>query len=495
MLNFPRHVFWAAQALVVVSANCLALHCLENWLAGQPIAYSQRVRLPETQTVAPPGAMGIPIAPNQAGTNPGQLPAVTGFPPVLGGQGSQMSGQFGVLPANPVVTGGSTGNPAQLGQPTFQIGPPISAPAAGDPFQLQQSVIQGGSPNVIMGSQFPTGVTAQPGFQPGMVVGPVLPSNVPQSNLGLNPGAGGMPAQSFGNSAVSNWPNQTWARLQAVQWHRLLERPRFRYTNIFGDPAPGDPGNELSVQDVEVATTINFPNFVYSGLPLRVSPGFVLNLWQGPDMPTTGFDLPSQAYSAYFAFDYLTPINRQAGAELNFTIGVYTDFNHVTSDSIRLTGVGLGWWRINNTTTAKLGIEYLDRVDVKLLPAAGVFFVPSPNLKIDAYFPRPRLAARIPNWGNTEVWAYLGGEYGGGSWTVRRLMGPDVISDRIDINDLRVFTGLEWLGPTNVTGFFEVGYVFDREVVFVEDPFGPDPDPLARLKIEDAFMLRAGISF
>ena len=300
---------------------------------------------------------------------------------------------------------------------------------------------------------------------------------------------------SFGNSANSTWPNQAWARLQTVQWQRLLERPRFRYTNVFGDPGPGDPGNELSVQDIEIATTVNFPNFLYSGLPLRVSPGFVLNLWQGPHQATTGFDLPSRAYSAYFAFDYLTPTNQPLGAELNFTLGVYSDFNHVTSDSLRLTGVGLGWWRLAPQTTAKLGVEYLDRVDIKILPAAGIFITPSPNLKMDLYFPRPRIATRIPNLGNNEVWAYVGGEYGGGSWTVRRLLGPTVISDRVDINDLRIFTGFEWLGPRNVTGFAEIGYVFDRELVFVEDPDGPDPDPLSRLKLEDAFMLRAGFSF
>ena len=101
----------------------------------------------------------------------------------------------------------------------------------------------------------------------------------------------------------------------------------------------------------------------------------------------------------------------------------------------------------------------------------------------------------MPNWANTQVWAYLGAEYGGGSWTVRRLFQDQVISDRVDINDVRIFTGLEWLGPRNVTGFFEIGYVFNRELVYVEDPGGPNPDRLSRLKIEDTMMIRTGISF
>ena len=68
------------------------------------------------------------------------------------------------------------------------------------------------------------------------------------------------------------------------------------------------------------------------------------------------------------------------------------------------------------------------------------------------------------------------------------------IGDRVDMNDLRVFVGLEWLGPRNVTGFAEFGFVFDRELVFLEDPL-PDPDPLRRLKLEDSFMIRAGLAF
>ena len=142
------------------------------------------------------------------------------------------------------------------------------------------------------------------------------------------------------------------------------------------------------------------------------------------------------------------------GAELNLTVGLYTDFNEVTSNSVRWTGLGLAWFRMNNTTTFKLGVEYLDRVKVKMLPAFGFFIYPSPDMKLDLYFPRPKLARRLPNLGNYEVWGYIGGEYGGGSWTIKRIGG---MGDQVDVNDIRAFVGLEWVGPPKSNRLFRSG--------------------------------------
>jgi hypothetical protein len=377
------------------------------------------------------------------------------------------------------------GQPVQVGQPTIQMGPPINAPGGIDPFQTNGSFSTTApgfiQPNTGTGVNFqnppmlqqaPPYIYPAPNSQPLLGPGVSVPPTVPN-------GTG-----SFGNTAVNQWPGQVWSRLQQVQWQRLFERPRFRASYLMGSPTATD-GNELSIVDVELATTVNFPNFVYCGLPLRMSPGFIFHYWEGPNTIDTGFELPPRAYSAYLAFDFITRLDRQIGAELNFTIGVYTDFSHVTSDSIRLTGVGLGWFRLSNSATFKIGVEYLDRVKTKLLPAFGLFLMPSNYTKIDIYFPRPRIAARIPNVGNYEVWGYLGAEYGAGSWTVEFSSG---FGDQVDINDIRVFLGAEWLGPRNVSGFAEIGYVFDRDLVYrARIP--------SNLKLEDTIMFRVGVAF
>jgi len=77
-----------------------------------------------------------------------------------------------------------------------------------------------------------------------------------------------------------------------------------------------------------------------------------------------------------------------------------------------------------------------------------------------------------------DVWWYLGAEYGGGAWTIKREGG---FSDRIDINDVRLSAGFEWGSPKSMEsgirlGFIEAGLVFDREIrysVTPEENFSP----------------------
>jgi hypothetical protein len=49
--------------------------------------------------------------------------------------------------------------------------------------------------------------------------------------------------------------------------------------------------------------------------PLQVSPGFVLNLWDGPKPPATA-DLPAEAYDAYLNFGWQPEITPQVAAIL-----------------------------------------------------------------------------------------------------------------------------------------------------------------------------------
>ncbi len=140
---------------------------------------------------------------------------------------------------------------------------------------------------------------------------------------------------------------------------------------------------------------------------------------------------------------------------------------------------------MNQYTVGKLGVEYLDRVNVKLLPAVGLYMTPNPDMKFDLYFPKSKLAHRIPNFADIEAWAYVGAEYGGGSWAIERRDGT---RDQADINDVRAYVGLEWMGTRRATGFFEVGYAFERELLYRSNA-------LNSLELQDTMMIRSGIAF
>lgn len=287
---------------------------------------------------------------------------------------------------------------------------------------------------------------------------------------------------SFQGTSSSWLPAIDWNRFNEDFVLRLLERPRARQTFLGGRSRD----QQLGMQDIELATTLTWPNFLQTEQPLRISPGFIFHFWNGPNTDDNpGFDLPPRAYSIFISLDHLTNPANMVGLETSFTLGYYSDFNNTSSNGFRYTGRGLFWTRFNEYTVGKIGIEYFDRVKLKMLPAFGVYMVPNPDVKLDLLFPQTKLSHRIPNLNDFEAWAYVGGEYGGGSWVIDRIGG---IGDQVDINDVRAFVGVEWMGPRRVTGFFEGGYVFNREILYRSDRTNV-------LDLSDTFMIRSGFAF
>jgi hypothetical protein len=376
--------------------------------------------------------------------------------------------------------------PVTLGAPNFQ---PLQsqAPAlpAFDPFAAQNAPFP-----VFPRPQQPafTGTPAQNfqlpnNLQPqSLPTGPPSGFNLPQNPTFVQPNQ--WPYQGTGTDWLPSidwtWTNQAWNNFRNNFLPRVLERPRARQTWIHGNG-----GNELSINDVEVATTATWPRFLGGPQPLRISPGFVGHWWRGPDSVVTGVDLPARAYSAYLSFDHTTDPARGFGLDNNLTVGVFSDFDNLSSDSLRLTGKLVGWRRINDYMVGKIGVEYLDRIRLKLLPVFGIYANPNPDMKIDLTFPSSKVSHRVPNFNNFEAWMYVGAEYGGGSWAIDRTAG---FEDQVDINDVRAYIGVEWMGPRRVTGFFDVGYVFERELVY-------RTAPLIDIPIQDSFMIRSGIAF
>jgi len=352
------------------------------------------------------------------------------------------------------------GNVPQLGQPRF------------DPFATNPNAANT-APALVLPQGAPY---QQQGFpqQP-----PVLnPGTWTQPQLQQQPNGFG-----FNPNAQPGWgPGSVFADPAAGPYMRLFQELRLNYTWLYGDPL-NDP-NDLQMHDIELGTTVNFPNFLWSGQPIHVSPGFILHLWDGPGAGVTA-DLPSKAYSAYVNTYYSTNPAAQVGAEVDVTVGVFSDFNTVTTDSVRIFGTGLGFYRLSPTLTLKGGVTYLDRVDLKLLPAGGLFWRPNEDVYFEIYFPRPKLAQRLRVVGNTEIWGYIGGEYGGGSWTVERTSG---VSERVDINDLRGYIGLEFKSlVSSFRGYAEAGYVFERELVYDKSTDG--------IELDDTFMVRGGLIY
>jgi len=404
----------------------------------------------------------------------GQAQPTVRLPSAAGSSGSP----GGVYPPSAAAPAGTLGQtPGAIGS----LGAPNFDPYSFNPGTVPPTLPPGSIPGTAGGTPLPAGVAPPPvagggyssggyGVQPGGPYGPAGPYGT------LPPGAvpGGAPPALYPNG----WNAPTWGGAVTQ-----FLTPRLQYTWITGGNAP----NDLSINDFDFSVAAAFPNFLYSSQPLYVVPSFSLHLWSGPQPPVGG--LPGNAYSAFLDLGWATDPSQPVGGEIGVRTGVFSDFNTLNSDSLRIMGRGLMRIQAAPTTQFRAGVIYLDRNKLKLLPAVGILWTPNSQTRFDFYFPRPKLAQRLTTLGNHDLWWYVGGEYGGGSWTVQ---DPTSGSERIDINDIRIYLGLEWGQPAFLqqgrrTGFVEFGWVTSRELVYVVTP--------RSASIGDGWMIRAGWNY
>ena len=416
--------------LSLMGSLCASLLLIAN------VGWSQRVRLPQTPAINETAFQG---------SVDGLVPVPQTAPPVYGAAPTITSGQ----PFDPYATGqGAAASPPSL------LGAPTATPYGGSATPFWQSP-GCGAPCGPIGGGFPQ---QPPVLFPG----------------GLSPSLPG------------------WPQAQPGPYMRFFQNLRLQYTWLAGKFR----ADQMDTHDVELATTVNFPNFLWSGQPLQVSPVFIFHSWSHPRTNSALFptELSSSVYSAYGTTHWQPMLTPSLGADVDVSVGVFSDFSSVDSrDSIRVFGTAIAVLAVAPTITLKAGINYLDRLDLKLLPAFGVLWTPNPQTRFDIFFPRPKLAQYLTTIGNTDVWWYVNGEYGGGSWAVERslLVGnafvPHTGDPRVDINDVRLGIGLEWTGQSGVRGFLETAYVFDRQIVFAAG----SPD----VSLSDTVMLRGGLAY
>lgn len=345
----------------------------------------------------------------------------------------------------PPVTGGATTGSSP---PPATFGGRVEPAPAWDPYtNPNTSTAPGSTPYYV---QPPAGDAGQPPY--------LFPEGLP---WGSNQGG-----------SVLGQPGGATTRFQ-----RFLDELRSEFTWL----APIGGETEFGMSTLELYSTFALPVFYNTESPLLITPGFAARWLEGPQDPA---DLPPRLYDAYLDAAWKPRVTPWLSGDLGVRVGVYSDFGNVSTDALRLMGRGLGVLRLTPTTQIALGAVYLDRIPVKVLPAGGIIWTPTPDRRYEIVFPNPRLAKRLIDIGTTEWWCYVAGEYGGGRWAVERIGD---VEDDFGYNDIRVIGGLEWTALSGMSGFFEVGYVFDREIIFQNSPFQFDPD--------DTIMVRGGLSF
>jgi hypothetical protein len=374
-----------------------------------------------------------------------------------------------VFPATPpgvAPTFPATPQPSLTPSPTFDpyATPGLGTPPADIPYTPQPAL----TPN--LGAQ---ALTAPPTWGTPYQAPPSVP---PGGNLFEHP------STVQWNRGTYDYQNAdgTVARLQ-----RFMQQISIEHTHLFGN------GNDhqLQVDRTEMDVTFGVPAFYNPDTPILLTPGFAFNWFDGPPS-SAGADLPPRVYDAYLDAAWYPRFSQVLGADLGVRTGMWSDFHAVNSDAFRVMGRGLGVITLTPRMDFLVGVWYINRNRIKLLPAGGIHWRPNPDVDAFLVFPNPKVRKRFVNIGSSQWWYYVAGEYGGGRWSIQRdPMGvAGARDDNFDYNDIRVLGGLEFETASQMHGHIEAGYVFNRELIY-------NSQLPARFDLDDTFMLRAGVEF
>ena len=179
-----------------------------------------------------------------------------------------------------------------------------------------------------------------------------------------DPPSGSLPSSLFGSNSTTRFSDLL----------RFAETPRIQYGWIHD----GNGLQDLSMQEFEFSVVFAFPSFLKTEQPLYVSPTFGLNMFQGAG----GVGLPNQAYSGVLEMQWESDPQERLSFDVGVSVGVHSDFNTFSSDSIRLTGHALFNLGLTEDTTFRGGVYYYDRLELKMLPAIGLIWQPHSEARI-----------------------------------------------------------------------------------------------------------------
>ncbi len=237
----------------------------------------------------------------------------------------------------------------------------------------------------------------------------------------------------------------------------------YRYSSSSLDWIPGG-GDQFGM------FSIAWDHYVKSGIGAGIGTGMGFHFLAGPkqtDMPPRVFDFSIGGQIR----DRMGPL----GFDVAAAVRASSDFEGSARRGVRFPGHAVGFLSTGPEIDMVFGVDYLDRDDVRILPVAGLIWMPTPEMRFEIVFPRPRAVFQLTERHRL----YLSGELGGGTWAVRRVaLGNDLATYR----DLRACIGLECVHKENVRSAFEIGYLFDRRLEYSSG--------VGDMRLDDAIVLR-----
>jgi hypothetical protein len=169
---------------------------------------------------------------------------------------------------------------------------------------------------------------------------------------------------------------------QPGTWRSLVRETSFSGTWLGGGSEDG-----LGIAELKASTTLIIPVRVF-GSPLLVTPSFGSSLLDCP----ASMDIPSELYRVSGSMMWLKQHSDRMNFMIGATPGVASDFE-ATENAFRIVGFGAAKYQWTPTTELMLGVAYLDRDDIPILPMAGLIWIPDEDTRLELTLPRPRRMA------------------------------------------------------------------------------------------------------
>jgi hypothetical protein len=366
-------------------------------------------------------------------------------------------------------------SPRPLPQPAVPVDhlpPPAAAPAT-EAYVPRSAAPPALSPAPYAGP--PPGIDGPPLFAPGLPPGAmpgevIAPGILPDEYLSLPGGAleEGVLGE-FADGELFLAPPQKLSAYKSGFFQKLsLTATWFGNSN---DPA------DLGGTEIDAFLTVAVPAPIKEW-PLLITPGINTTLIDGP----TVTDLPPRLYYTYVDLMWLPQVVHRWTLLLSVAPSVYGDFD---ANEFRLTGKGLviyDW--VPERLQFVAGVLYLNRENIRVLPAGGLIWTPADWARFELLFPKPKLAVRWHVGPGFEDWIFTTAEFGGNTWPIVRESG---LTDNVTYLDYRLLVGFERKLDGGAGYRVEVGYVFGRSIEFTSGNGDFDP--------QDTILLRGGITY
>lgn len=195
--------------------------------------------------------------------------------------------------------------------------------------------------------------------------------------------------------------------------------------------------------------------------PIFITGSLGAHFFDGP----TAIDMPASVYDIYMDLSTRLIERESGGISVGITPGLFGDFKNLANESFQVTGRVVGDYRVSPQLVLIGGVAVVRQLRSRWLPIGGAIWTPNADWQIDITIPRPRIARRLWQTDEVDLWGYFAGQFGGGSWAVQDEFGNNVL---LGYSDLRLLAGVNIWRSSGRELSCEFGYVFGRDVFVSE---------------------------